>query len=108
MLERAKLALKRVNDWLMTPVVAAKRLSRRFFVQSLRSRFFMLCAALTALPLFFSASAFTWKAERSWITTAEIDWLLWVNALLAWVLFSLTVGYNYCKLNRSSRRTDPK
>jgi len=104
MFEKFKATAKRLNDWLSTPVVAAKRMNRRFFIQALRSRFFLLCAILTALPLLLSASAMTWKAEKDWLTTSEIGWLLWLNAILSWVLFILTAAFNHRKLTRRARR----
>lgn len=104
MLEKLKARAKAANEWLMTPMVAARRLSRRFFVQLLRSRFFLLCAVLTALPFLFNASAVTWKAEQSWLQKSEVNWLLWANAFLTWVLFLLTASYNYWKLKRGERR----
>jgi len=105
MFEKFKAAAKRLNDWLLAPVVAAKLISRRIFVQALRSRFFLLCACLTAVPLLFSASAMTWKAEMDWLTTLEISWLLWLNAMLSWMLFVLTIASNYRRLTNRARKS---
>lgn len=91
--------LRAVADWLMRPVVATQQAKQRFFGYALRSRFFLLVAVLSALPLLVGALAATYKAAQPPAEGASI-WLLWALAAAAWGLFILTAAYHHWRIVR--------
>lgn len=90
--------LSAVSDWLMQPVLRAKRASRRLVVQAIRSRFFWLATGLSSLALLWEASYATFKAAKAGLNDPLSSTLLWALALVIWVFFLITVYERYTRL----------
>lgn len=102
MLTRLRSIVASVTEWLMQPVRAAKDTKQRLLFRALRSRFFLLVAVLSAVPVLASSLAATYKATHS-PDEGFSWWLAWVVAALSWGLFLLTVAYEYRRLTRKKR-----
>lgn len=102
MFNRVRRAVARLVEWLMQPVRAAKNVKQRLLFRALRSRFFLLVAVLSAMPLLFSSSVATYKAAHSPVAGTSL-WLPWAVAASSWALFLLTVAHQHWRIRRRKR-----
>lgn len=94
----------KVESWLLAPVGAARDVQRRLIFRALRSRFFAVVAAVTAMPVFGEAVGATVGAIRR--KNDVTPWLLWAVAAATWVLFILTVLVSWWRFKRRSERAE--
>lgn len=91
-----KTSITKVQSWLMQPIVMTKKVHQRLLFRALRSRFFLLVAALTALPLLIPALSYSTKLINP---PSDVNRLLvWVVSVLSWLLFLLTVVSQWLEL----------
>lgn len=91
-----KTTISKVQSWLMQPIIMTKKVHQRLLFRALRSRFFLFVAALTALPLLIPALSYSTKLVRP--PPDENRSLVWVVAVLSWLLFLLTVVSQWLEL----------
>ena len=99
MFNRVRPAVARLVEWLMQPVRAVKNTRQRLIFRALRSRFFLLVAVLSAMPILFGSLTATYKAAHSTLAGTSL-WLLWAVAASSWLLFLLTVADQHWRMQR--------
>ncbi|WP_066733508.1 hypothetical protein [Cupriavidus sp. D384] len=92
-MKTVKELFQRLNTWLMTPALFAKRWKRFILLKAIRSRLFMLAALFTCAAELSSAAGATWKAIHP--PPENTAWLLWTVAVLMWIYFALMLFVAY-------------
>jgi hypothetical protein len=102
MFNRVRPAVARLVERLMQPVRAVKNTKQRLLFRALRSRFFLLVAVLSAMPILFGSFIATYKAAHNPLAGTSLL-LLWATATSSWFLFLLTVGHQHWRMQQRKR-----
>ena len=85
---------KTISSCANKPIAAIKAAKARTLFSIVRSRNFLLLAAITALPEVFAAVSATYKIVSP-PTTVTLVWLLWAVAATSWIYAILRVYEKY-------------
>ena len=85
---------KTISSCVNKTIAAIKVVKARTLFSIVRSRSFLLLAAITALPEVFAALAATYKIASP-PAAVTLVWLLWVAAALSWIYAILKVHEKY-------------